>query len=104
MCVALPKRTFTLPIAERFHALIEMQAADCAARGQVRPPCQGVSAGPDGVRQQPRARRRHLPTNDRCCRSPTTSAVSCEACAVAVAPAVLTAVGALAAGCNWICR
>lgn len=27
MCVALPKRTFTLPFAERFHALIEMQAA-----------------------------------------------------------------------------
>lgn len=55
MCVALPKRTFALPFAERFHALIEMQAADCAARGRVQRPCQGVSADPDGARQQPRA-------------------------------------------------
>ncbi|MCX5085456.1 hypothetical protein [Streptomyces sp. NBC_00401] len=102
--MALPKRTFTLPFAERFHALIEMQAADCAARGRVQRPCQGVSASPDGARQQPAP-------GPGTCRPMTDAAVSLtasaafrEACAVAAAPAVLTAVGALAAGCNWICR
>lgn len=104
MCVALPKRTFTLPFAERFHALIEMQAADCAARGRVQRPCQGVSASPMAHDNSPAPGPGTCRPMTGAAVSLTASAVFCEACTVAAAPAVLTAVGALAAGCNWICR
>lgn len=75
MCVALPKRTFTLPFAERFHALIEMQAADCAARGRVQ---RARASAPTRMAHDNSPAPRRLPTNDRRCRSLTASAVFCE--------------------------
>lgn len=96
MCVALPKRTFTLPIAERFHALIEIQAAPTVPHA-VRCGHHARASAPARMayNNSPAPGRRHLPTNDRCCRSLT---AYCEAFAEAAARAVLTAVGALAAG------
>ncbi|MFJ3213475.1 M56 family metallopeptidase [Streptomyces flaveolus] len=112
-CVALPKRRFVVRFAERFHGLIEMRA-DCAARVQcgrhvtasaLARMAYDKSPEPDLASDCPvAARRRHLLSNERCCSSLTASAAFCVACAVAVAPAVLTTLGVLAAACTWICR
>ncbi|MFF7793440.1 M48 family metalloprotease [Streptomyces sp. NPDC007991] len=112
-CTALPKRLFAVRFAERFHGLIEMRA-DCAARvkcgrhvtaSALARMAYDKSPEPEPGSQCPVAtRRRHLLSNARCCNSLTASAVFCVACAVAVAPAVLTALGVLAAACTWICR
>ncbi|MFF8279569.1 M56 family metallopeptidase [Streptomyces lateritius] len=112
-CAALPKRTFAVRFAERFHGLIEMRA-DCAASvrcgrhataSALARMAYDKSPEPDSGSGCPvAARRRHLLTNDRCCSSLTASTVFCVACAVAVAPAVLAAAGVLAAACAWICH
>ncbi|MBQ1098263.1 M56 family metallopeptidase [Streptomyces sp. b94] len=112
-CAALPKRRFAVRFAERFHGLIEMRA-DCAARVQcgrhvtasaLARMAYDKSLEPDIASDCPvAARRRHLLFNERCCNSLAASAAFCMACAVAVAPAVLTALGVLAAACTWICR
>ncbi|MFE7328124.1 M56 family metallopeptidase [Streptomyces sp. NPDC057565] len=112
-CAALPKRTFAVRFAERFHGLIEMRA-DCAARVKCGRHTIASALARMAYDKSPEpaadsgcpvaARRRHLLTNDRCCSSLTASAVFCVACAVAAAPAALPAVGVLAAACTWICR
>lgn len=112
-CASLPKWRFAFRFAERFHGLIEMRA-DCAARVQCGRHVTASALARMAYDKSPEpgiasdcpvaARRRHLLSNERCCSSLTASAAFCMACAVAVAPAVLTALGILAAACTWICR
>ncbi len=104
MCVALPKRTFTLPFAERFHALIEMQAAPtvphavrCGHHPRASAPARMAydnSHAPDAGTCRPMT---DVPFPDRL------RGLLCGMRRGWLAP-VPTAVGAPAAGCDWICR
>lgn len=112
-CAVLPKHSFAVRFAERFHGLIEMRA-DCAASVRCGRRATASALARMAYGKSPdaeadfgcpvAARRRHLLTNDRCCTSLTASTVFCVACAVAVTPAALTAAGVLAAACAWMCH